>query len=159
MDSSLPVEGKPEQGPFPSLDAFTLPGASALTSQAYTKIPSNARRLSVIASYTLGAGGANGQARFRLQWQIDGGGSILADVYEGIIDGTTIDKTVVPFLENPEYLYSLLGPVVAAGTVSWRLLEVSVPVRAIGYRVVAAEVGDATHPGTVTVRGYTSDRV
>lgn len=158
MDPVAPVPGKAEQGPFLTWDA-ALPAAGAYTNQTYTTLPPEARRLSLVASYTLGAGGTNGQASFRLQWLVDdGSGAGVVDIYEPVIDGTTISKAD-PFLINPQYCYEVHGPIVAAGTLSWRLLEVSVPVKARGFRVIAAENGDAVHPGTLTVRGYTSDRV
>jgi hypothetical protein len=156
-DSATPVPGKDEQGPFVDLDAVALPAAGAFTNQAYVRIPPESRRASIIATVALGAGATTNQARFRLQWQIDGGGGPLSDVAEVVLDGTTVAK-VNPYLQNPEYAYEVAGPIVAAG-LSWRLLSVEVPIKAIGIRVIAAEVGDTAHPSVMTTRVYTSREV
>lgn len=151
--------GKPEQGPFISLDDVTLPAAGAFTDQDYTTIPAKSRRLSVVATYTKDAGGTNGQATFQFQWRVPGGNGPIEDVSEVVIDGTDITK-VDPVLRNPEYAYQVDGLVVAgASPMNYRVISLEVPILADAFRVIAAEIGDAAHPGKVTVRLYTSENV
>jgi hypothetical protein len=151
--------GKPEQGPFLSLDAVTLPGSGAYTDQEYTKIPAQARRLSIVAQYTLGTSGVNGQGVFRVQWKIPGENGPIEDAYECVIDGTDITKTGDTFLRNPEYVYEVAGPVVVTDPLLFRVLSLEVPVLAQACRVLVAELGDTAHPGKVSVWLYTSDDV
>lgn len=149
------VQGKDEQGPFVNFDLAALPAAGAFTGQAYTPLPAESRRLSIVAQIALGAGATTNQAKFRLQWQIDG--ALDLDVSEAVIDGTTIVKTA-PYLANPQFAYEVSGPVVT-GALAWRLLSVEVPIKATGVRVLVAEVGDTTHPSSVAVIVYASRRL
>lgn len=154
------VQKKPEQGPFYNLDAVALPAASAFTTQGYTKLPAEARRISVIGTYAKGASSSSGSCRFRVQWQIAAGTpeGRVDDVYETVIDGTTVTKAT-SFLENPEYVYSIIGPPnPTVNALSFRMLSCEVPVNAVGVRVLCAEV-DTANPGTITVRIYTSDEI
>jgi|SRR5689334_13637777 len=151
--------GKPEQGPFPSLNNEVLPASGAFTNQDYTPIPPTSRRLGIIAEYTKAAAGTNGQATFRVQWRVKGENGDTVDFYEVVIDGTDI-TIAAPYLRNPEYAYQVDGPVVA-GTdpFRFRLLSLEVPILADGCRVLAAELGDTTHPGTLSVWLYTSVQI
>lgn len=154
------VQGKPEQGPFYNLDTVALPAAGAFTAQAYTTIPAKARRISIVGTYSKGASSSSGSCRFRVQWQIPGGApeGVVLDVYETVIDGTTITKAT-SFLENPEYVYSIISPPnPTVNPLSFRMLSCEVPVNATGVRVLCAEV-DTANPGTITVRVYTSDQI
>lgn len=151
METAAIQVGKTEQGPFVNLDALVLPAASAFTNQAYTPIPPQSRRMSIIASYAKAAAAVSGQAAFTLQWKFPGG---VTDVYESVIDGTS-SSVAAPFLVNPEYGWQLNGPVIST-SLTFRVLSVEVPVRALAARVLVAEVGDAAHPGTVSVMLYTS---
>ena len=153
--------GKPEQGPFYILDGQALPAAGAVFKpSAYTAIPPEARRLHLIATYVAGTSGVNGSVKMRVLWQVTGTEERqVADVYEAIIDGTTIVKSGNK-LSNPMYAYELIGPPVSdPGSLNFRFLSCEVPIAAIGVTVEVLEVGDTTHPGTVTIRAYTSDRV
>lgn len=162
-NSATPAVGKSEQGPFVDLDSFQLPAAGAYTAQAYVTLPPGCRRMHVIATYVPGAASVNGKPTCRLQWQIGGdgpGANAVADVFEAILDGTTVTKAD-PMLINPEYAYEVQGPIPGTpGTAfSWRLLSVEVPIKATAARVLAAEVGDTAHPGVLTTLFFTSDQV
>lgn len=148
------VAGKPEQGPFISLDEVVLPASGAFTSQNYTTIPPQSRRLSIVGSYAKAAAAASGSASFRVQWRLASGNGELSDVYETVIDGTTVTKTD-PILENPQYAYQVDGPVTTS-SINFRVLSLEVPPMADAVRVLAAENTDTVHPGTLTVRLYTS---
>lgn len=158
MNTSANVQasGKPEQGCFYLADALALAAAGAFSNPAYQSIPPESRRMSLIVSYTKGAAAASGNAVFRVQWRIAAGApeGLVTDVYETVIDGTTVTKAD-PFLLNPEYAYSIAGPITTT-SIAFRLLSVEVPIMATGVRVLAAELGDTVNPGTITIRAYTS---
>lgn len=161
MNQSATVQqgGAPEQGPFYNLDGVLLPAAGAFTAQVYSTIPALSRRLSIVVSYVKGASAVSGNGVFIVQWTIQGGApeGAIKDVYETVIDGTTVVKAD-PLLQNPEYAYSVAGPITTS-SITFRLLSLEVPVGATAFRVLAAELGDTAHPGTVTVRGYTSNQI
>lgn len=157
--AQVATSGKPEQGPFYDLDAVSLPAAGAYTAQGFSKLPPEARRLSVIASYT--GGSASGQAAFRLQWQVAAGSPErqVTPVAETVVDSTVATKTG-NVMAIPEYQLQVNGPANGtAGPIHFRLLSVEVPVGAVGARVLAAEIGDTANPGTASTRLYTSNRV
>jgi hypothetical protein len=154
---STAVPGKPEQGPFVNLDAQALPGAGAFTDQAYSAIPPEARRLSAVVSYAKGSGATTGQVALFLQWRLDAEGGNLDAVYETVLDGATFTVTG-PSAAVPEYAFQVNGPPTTT-SIAFRALSVEVPVKAIGARLVAAEIGDAANPGTITARLYTSNQV
>lgn len=161
QSAAIQVSGKPEQGPFYNLDGFQLPAAGAFTAQSYSDLPPQARRAHVVVTFTGGAGSTNGAGRFRVQWRIQAGPTenVVTDVYEAVLDGTTIAKSGA-FLENPEYAYSIAGPIAAPATAfNFKLLSIEVPIFATGMRIIAAEGGDTAHPGQVTIRIYTSDKL
>lgn len=156
-ESATPRPGIEEQGPFVNLDAVALPGAGAFGSPTYTPIPPKSRRLSLIVTYAKGAGATSGSVVLRLQWQLTAGSGPLDDVYETLIDGSTLTKST-SFASAPEYAFAVVGPPTTT-SISFRALSVEVPILAVAARVLAAEIGDTANPGTVTARLYTSDEV
>lgn len=162
--------GQRDQGPFinwgtPAVGAVdavgvALPAAGAFTDQAYTLIPQLARRMNVMVAYSGGAGSTNGQARYRLEWQIEDRPASGQGWIEPIVDGQTALAITQPYARAPAYALEILGPRVAAGvTLGLRLFTVDIPSLATGYRLLAAELGDTTHPGSLLVTATTSNEI
>jgi hypothetical protein len=132
-----------------------LPAAGAFTDQAYEKLPQpNPRRLSVAVKYTAAVAAVNGQAKFKFQWQIAG----TPGFFETLIDSSS-PTVAQPNATVPEYELVVKSPVYTpAGTVGlFRLISLEVPSAATAFRVLAAEVGDTVHPGTVEIQCASSD--
>jgi hypothetical protein len=138
----------------PNFDG-TLPAAGAFTSQAYSKFDPSflARRLTIAMSYTKAAAAATGKVKIQIQWEIAG----QAGYFEPVLNGAAA-AIAADVMSIPEYKLEVVGPpVTVADPLLWRQLGIEVPSCATGVRVLAAEAGDAAHPGNLTVNLSYSD--
>jgi hypothetical protein len=130
-----------------------LPASGAYSDQAYTPItglasgvPNFPRELTIAFSYLKAAAASSGQPKFEVQWEINGVGGY----YEMIAVGTPTTSGSVA--TTTEYISETKGLANTSATVPvlWKK-TIAVPAAASGVRVLVAEVGDTTHPGTLTV--------
>ncbi len=137
----------------PNYDA-ELPAASAFTNQAYSLLGPHARRLTIGLAYTKHSGATTNQLKLQVQWKLVN----QEGYFEPLLDGSN-PTTGGDVMQIPEYKQEVLSPPVTSANSPffWRALTLEVPCCAIGVRVIMAEVGDASHPGTVTARLFYSD--
>lgn len=132
--------------------AGVLPAAGAYTAQPYSDVPPEARRLGVNITYTPDPAASAPQPKYYVQWRVEN----TPDINETFVDGSSV-SVGEPFAEVPQYIFVVKGPVlVDSNPLAYRALSLEVPMCATGVRVLIAEAGDASHPGTVKVELFTS---
>lgn len=137
----------------PNYDAV-LPAAGAFTDQAYSQLGPLARRLTIGIKYTKAAAATTNQLKLQVQWKLVN----EAGYFEPLLDGSN-PTTGGDVMQIPEYKQEVLSPPVTVSNspLLWRALMLEIPSCATGVRVLMAEVGDATHPGSVTCKLFYSD--
>lgn len=140
----------------PNYDAV-LPSGGDFTDQPFQEFPPEyiGRRLSAVCTYTPNASAANSQAKFMIGWRING-----VEYLETFIDASspTISD---PNAEVPQYILVVRGPKIAGSDapINFRMLSYEVPAKCDAVRVLAAEMGDAAHPGSVKINLAISDAI
>lgn len=136
----------------PNYDAI-LPAAGAFTDQDYSTLGAMARRLTIGIKYTKHASATTNKLKLQVQWKLGNDGGY----FEPLLDGSS-PTIAADVMRIPEYRQEVLGPPVIAGNspLLWRALMLEIPSCATGVRVLLAEVGDTTNPGTVVCKLYFS---
>lgn len=124
------------------LPSQVLPLSGAFTNQAHYIIPQRIRRVAFYVTYTRGAPG--GFVSLRLMW-----GNGTEESQETLIDMNFDDQGT--FSSQNLYLQDLEGPVPTDGNPVSFLVEASVPGGATTVRLVAAEGGVISTPGTIKI--------